>query len=445
MSTENNYFAPLSQIPANDDIDESINVKKRRTRATYRFLNTIVSWEYYQNTSKYGGIVQCHRCQTFEKQKPNIENHNTKCTNSKESHQASSTKCKVGAEYIELQVALKLRKDRENGGHGFVGIFVKRGIKNHIFSNLYTEILETISIKILSSSGDYLVIAAYFKGGNSNSDLNTKFKRDLSLFSRLPYKYLLIGDLNCRYTFWNCIANNHWWKILHENTNNMKFHNIFSIYTNTFSQNFKRKSFNNRQNFPVLFDLDGQPQKSECDSLFNFAMENWKTFLRYIEQNLPNIDIDTKQDIDEYLSRFISLLNNAAKCLVLILKIKPANKNKLLPNIHDITSSRNMLLIQWQRNRNGNTKKLLLSNAEKASALADFFSELDPLARNPSDSQTENAANLNLRTLLSININTNSIHKFTSEELKNIIETRKDNKSPGEDGINNEMLKMLPK
>lgn len=104
--------------------------------------------------------------------------------------------------------------DNTNIGGGVLFI-IRKEIDFDILPHLNTEIIEALAIKLRLSDIECTLVSTYYPGTQVQGDL-IKFKRDILKLFSLNGPFLLVGDFNCRHTFWTCSQSNGSGRILYD-------------------------------------------------------------------------------------------------------------------------------------------------------------------------------------------------------------------------------------
>lgn len=258
---------------------------------------------------------------------------------------------------------------------------------------------------------------------------------------------------------------------------------------------------------PVAFDIDFVHNKSL--TLLNrrcYAKANWIQFRAIIDNSL-NLSISSKINsnsaIESAIINFIDLIKSAQNMSIPLMKM-PQVKTDLHNGIQVLISERNLKRRQWQRNRDfalktevnylnrlikkrillmanhkwnvtiskfknnsrqlwratkliknkynftpplkDSSKSILLTDQEKANEIASSFCKSHYITYNDkSDNPTETAVNSSFQNINFFCDQVKESDMPKPKEISNIIHFLKNRKSPGHDGINNILLKKLPK
>lgn len=243
-------------------------------------------------------------------------------------------------------------------------------------------------------------------------------------------------------------------------------------------------------------------------SCFNYSNANWYGFRSYLNKkiNLLQLQLNTTDSIETSINDFTNILINAEK-LAVPTKNKPNSKTvELSDEIKKLIKVRNLHRRRWQRTNDPNTKKLcqsinrdiqdkifivknryfnkklhgldfaskqfwratkliknksnkipplknidndtfIFTDAEKAECIAKVFSKSHLMTEHFSDVATTDQVRHSCIFVNSSQISKNDISDQLIKpiEVKNILKTFKNRKSPGEDKINNILLKNIPK
>jgi hypothetical protein len=252
---------------------------------------------------------------------------------------------------------------------------------------------------------------------------------------------------------------------------------------------------------PVIIKYNYIPQLKENYHL-DYKNANWRVFKQLIERSLPETNSETVLypfNIDNMISELNSSINNAIENAVP--KIENINhiQFKMPSHIEEIIKKRNIVKRRWQRTRapiykaqlnhfnfvikteltkirnakwNSMLKRFkkgskpfwkickviknknqfipplvksgerIVTQTEKANALAEHFAEKHNLTQSRNNSNDEVECFINDFELIEFSVNSeNLVHE---NEIKDIIKSLANKKAPGNDGISNKILKQLP-
>lgn len=252
----------------------------------------------------------------------------------------TETWLKVGTSLFDPEYKI-YNLNRKSGTKGGVAILVKRNIQHCLLPSFHTQIIEAIGIDVFTSRGKIKLIAAYFKGGTTNSFLN-KFKADIEYLTSFNSNFIIGGDLNAKHPHWNCFKNNRAGSVLYNSMLASKFivkfpnspthYNHNSKYGSTldialtncpqFLGNLKSVQDLSSDHLPVHFQLNSNPQNYNVNCRLNYSAANWKLYKTILNCNL-NLSSDSKirniqsyNDIDEQISYLNNIILTAKdKCV----------------------------------------------------------------------------------------------------------------------------------
>lgn len=256
---------------------------------------------------------------------------------------------------------------------------------------------------------------------------------------------------------------------------------------------------------PIIINLTGS---STIDCRFyttpNYRLANWKLFRSDINSKIViNNKIKTKSDVDVGVSNLTNIINNAIKISIPLCKTGKQFKYQLPSEILDLIQTRNSLKKILQRTCNDNIRKIknkltntinkkiskfnnnnwheklsklevknnflwkmakAISNTqsnlipalcdkndkvtediEKANLIAKHYESVHRMTHDMSNAETTKLANTNVQELLNLPINSDEIVLSSPGEVFNAIRNVKPRKAPGLDGIQNIVLKNLPR
>lgn len=257
---------------------------------------------------------------------------------------------------------------------------------------------------------------------------------------------------------------------------------------------------------PIVFTIYCNSTSQVTKTVFRFDKADWKNYQRYISNNINlSLEISTISQIESEIQDTTDILTNAKN--LYIPKMKPKTNSIMLPNsIKTKITERNIIRRQWQRSRCPNTRNLLnalnreirddcinfrnksfntdliklensskkfwqvtkaiknknsimpplrntsinqlvTTNSEKSELIASSFAKSHFITHNWISPQLENSVMQTISSLNSLQINPLDINKFYTKPsiIKQTIKNLKNKKSPGQDNINNIMLKKSPK
>lgn len=258
---------------------------------------------------------------------------------------------------------------------------------------------------------------------------------------------------------------------------------------------------------PILFSVHCFEIPNNTPTLtLRYDLADWTKFKNSLNEqiNLGSLELTTTSDIDQSITLFTNAIKHS---ISLSIPNKPTTQNQIpIPNqMKDLICERNIVRRQWQRNRDPSlkirinqlnhsihkqafnlrnssfsktieklepgsrqfwkvtkviknkaniipplrdktTNNILLTDTEKADAIANEFIKAHTLTSNLSNSLIRNQVKATIDSLNSIPISNNIFSIRTSpSEIKSIIKHFKNKKSPGIDNISNRSLKHLPK
>lgn len=255
---------------------------------------------------------------------------------------------------------------------------------------------------------------------------------------------------------------------------------------------------------PIEFSIDlceiiTSPQKTTL----RYDLANWQKFKNNLDNViLLNTQLLTVNDIDESLSNFSKLITDS---ISLSVPKKPIKSSPVLMSQHlsDLITQRNTVRRQWQRNRSpllksslnslnreihmesfkqrndifnkkmsklspgsqqfwkatkiikskanvipplrdNLTNNIIMTDVEKANAIANEFVKSHTLTQNLSNALVINNVKLSLESIRLSNDNS-FVLKTTPNEIKSLLQSLKNRKSPGIDLITNRALKNISK
>lgn len=256
---------------------------------------------------------------------------------------------------------------------------------------------------------------------------------------------------------------------------------------------------------PVLFSLKNErsPRNENKRSFLNYKLANWKIFKSEINDTLNiNSKIDSITDIDDSVEQLTNILNNSI--IKAIPKAKPFRiKIKLPQQIINQIKERNKLRLIYQKTRNKYLKpllnessakikmsiknhknlmwedklhnlnikdcslwkmtkalkgknnshipplqdndKIIFKDEEKAELIANNFEKVHTLTSDFGDSKFDEEINLKYLNIIKSETKLENIKLASPKEIMTIIRKTKGKKAPGLDGIQNIVLKHLPK
>lgn len=262
----------------------------------------------------------------------------------------SETKLNDNVRFSHIDFAV-YRCDNLSGSisSGGVMILVKRTVKHQLMSVTNTGIIESIGISLEVSPGRTInVVSAYFTGSTGRHDY-VKFRNDIRYLTSIQNVFVL-GDLNSKHHYWKCHSENRAGRILFQEMNEGGFDVHFPVeftyhpisrhrpsmldllVTNS-SVPFSRPEVHNElssDHLPVCFELLDQTMCSDAYQLTPcFSRANWMTFRNYLNRNIdlhdfmPPEDINTN-DVDIMIDRLTSIINDATRLSVPMVKMKPS-------------------------------------------------------------------------------------------------------------------------
>lgn len=242
-----------------------------------------------------------------------------------------------------------IRNDRQSDSErgGGVAIIIRKGIQFNVVDAPNLQVIETVGIQISSSAGNIDIVAAYFPGSSQTATLN-KFKRDLRMLTNKTNPYFVIGDLNARNRYWNCLKNNKAGNILldlsatgfsihapvdptHIPANGGRPSVLDIIVTNnavemTFPQVSQDLS---SDHFPVLFSIDAElSHQSPSICYRSYGRANWQRFQREVNNRIdllsPRIaQMDSTDGIDNAVEFFANTVIEAERSSVPLVEHTP--------------------------------------------------------------------------------------------------------------------------
>lgn len=257
---------------------------------------------------------------------------------------------------------------------------------------------------------------------------------------------------------------------------------------------------------PVYFNLDHQINRVPSNSMRNYAAANWEMYKSMIDDNIDlraaSNEINSIESVNTAITNLFTIIKRAEERAVPLVSRK-SEQIKLSPEILTLISTRNCIRRQWQRTRCGTFKaqanfldrliksevnklknaiwnrklsefrsnsrqfwratkllknslnkipplrnannRLLMSDAEKAAEIADSFHKSHSITyQDRSDSSTEAAVSTSIINLNFIHPRIDNASLPTPHEITTLVRHLKKRKSPGDDGINNILIKALP-
>ena len=261
----------------------------------------------------------------------------------------------------------------------------------------------------------------------------------------------------------------------------------------------------NSDHLPVKIGLVNS-DKMHCleKTFFNYKKANWKIFRDIVNENLTiNQRIKSINDIETSIGNLVTVISNASSKAIPIVKGTGGKHHILPPNIKALITARYKLRKLWQRTGNNEVRKiknklsntinkkiaefnnnnwsiklnnlntrdnslwkmakcfkrkdvnsiptlrgpdgLVHSNTDKANLLAAHYEKLHHMTTYMGDDDTEKLANAKCLDILNAKIPIGDIELTIPKEVKRAIMNTKSKKAPGLDGIQNIVLKNLPR
>lgn len=428
----------------------------------------------------------------------------------------------------------------DRGGNtigGGVAICVRKGISHTLLPHLNLEVIESLGIKIHTSTGEIELHAVYYPGTSYSTIVFEKFRKDIKTLTNRRNSFFICGDLNSKHVHWNCVRNNKAGQILFDEMNYSNYI-IDNPPTPTYFSHQANPSTldiiltNNQHQFsplqahqelssdhlPVTFQiyLNGNTTPTNEALHWRYDKADWKKYKDFIGQNIdlrfysnPQ-NLNSKIKIDEAIEKLTNLMLAGEKASVPQMSTRHNDTNDLEFSDHlkQLVQLRNTSRRRWQRTRlaefklevnrlnviihkeiqelrnkrwdntlkditpmNNNQKlwniskilrkkskglptlrkassgplysSYILTDVEKAEALADNFSSV---YCNRPDTASTNTKNLVADSITELDEMIGDEIKSTSpREIYGFIRILKNKKSPGQDLINNKILKQIPK
>lgn len=409
------------------------------------------------------------------------------------------------------------RNDRKTHGGG-VAIGIKKGIRHRLLNIYNTKSIENISVAITVGSKSIIVTCAY------SPNFTNDFSADISCMMPGNDEFLIIGDLNAKHTFWNCVKNNRAGTALFNLQNNRDFvlHNTLTpthfphsgatpsvidlLLTNLSTPIHDVKVLADQlssDHRPVLCRIEGNTvrQTKKC---FNYKFANWRRYAQIITNGVSNVTPQSTTDIDAILQRLTTLILDARRQSIPLFTPN-CTALRLAPDTISAISYKNSLTRQWQRctndvskrkikseiniinilirelstrDRNNNWQDLMrnintdkkkywkisrslrgkneclpnilldnntnvVTNVDKAEALAGVFEKSHVLTINQTHTHDQKVHRF-IREFNRKQYNGSVTDGITTAEIASVLQTLRPFKAPGEDGIQNILLKQLP-
>ena len=254
---------------------------------------------------------------------------------------------------------------------------------------------------------------------------------------------------------------------------------------------------------PILITLRQEKVATTRNSFLNYKKADWNQFTNYITEHLTiEMKLKDPESIDRAVNTLTQIINDATitaiprtnqklEAIELPLSIRQeiANRNKIR-KLYQNTNKKSYKTLynyyskivskminkhfnsQWENKVNSLTTKdnsiwkmtkalskdkndaipslhsergLVFSNKEKANALATNFEKVHYLTENMSDYITERTVNKTYRYIKNKKINQETINLTSPKEIARAIKQTRPRKAPGVDGIQNILLKNIPK
>lgn len=206
---------------------------------------------------------------------------------------------------------------------------------------------------------------------------------------------------------------------------------------------------------------------NDIDNIINTLTKNIQTAIAH---SIPKIKGSNKDNIPEFITNMIKLRNSTNRKYQRTRNtIYKTRKNQLTHEIrweinkyHNTNLENKLKTLNTKDNTLWNAIKmkkykdntiptlhgpngLVSSNEEKAETIADIFERVHYLTQDFSDKTTERTVNREFTFIQHTQINTDNIKPVTAKEIKTLLKKLKPKKAPGLDGIQNIILKNLPK
>lgn len=286
---------------------------------------------------------------------------------------------KAGASFSHPDF-ITYRLDREGRRGGGVAISIRSHLPHKVLPLIDTKIVECISISLPTSGGTIQLIGAYYPGSTKKEDLSD-FRDDLGKLMSTTSSCIIVGDLNCRHTFWNCARANQAGNILLNEiiSSNFSVHHSDS-YTHfphsanrnpsvidlVLSNNINpitqpsTKNLLDSDHLPLFFEIISpgntylDPRKIRC-----YAKADWSLFREFLNDRLPSIpdlgEIVNSTQIDHLVSSLENCIHEAENVAVPLISPVPFSF-KLSDEIQELIKLRNCKRRQWQRRRSKTLK-----------------------------------------------------------------------------------------
>lgn len=298
----------------------------------------------------------------------------------------SETWLKAGISFYHSNY-ITYRFDRPDGRiGGGVAIAIKKNISHELLPCLNLTIIESIGIKVRTSTGDILVYSVYYPG-TSYSDLAfNSFHSDLRVLTNRTTSYFICGDLNAKHRHWNCVKNNRAGKIVYDEMN-FSYYVVENPPTPTYFSHQANPSTldivltNNLHNMtqpiahqelssdhlPVTFDICVTEKilKEEVEVL-RYNKANWRLYKDFISRNI-NLNSDSdycnlidKPGIDKAIQNLSDLILMARnRSIPKSIHKQKTMDIKITDSIKLLIRLRNTRRRQWQRNRSTELKQIV--------------------------------------------------------------------------------------
>lgn len=407
---------------------------------------------------------------------------------------------------------------------GGVAIITHHSINTEILSDLNLEIIQAIGLKVFLNDGNSInIYSAYFTGTVGRHDYDA-YRRDIRKLTTVR-NAIVLADLNAKHNYWGCTRENRAGRILFEEIMNGEFE-IFHPPNPTYYPGGNRTPSIldvmlstthldieplvnlpdlGSDHLPFLARIMSRP-KTSVNTFPCFNKADWNKYRTYLNRHIDLNDFrlsasSSTQDIDNCISKFTEILNNAVKVSVprkrkkpqdrvmtdeirQLIKRREAAKRRLIRNGHrHLRDEYNFYKYEVERrcmevyndsyqqhlstiipNENHNRKlfslsrtlrgkksqlpflkdndQLLTTESERAELLSNVFLE----NHNAASTVTvpRNIQNVVNQSEQCLNSSPNVIDPNTlvkPKDVASIIKSLPSNKAPGEDGVRNIMLK----
>lgn len=266
------------------------------------------------------------------------------------------------------------RPDRTGGG---VAILIRKCITNFKPIFVKTEKIENVGICLKTSDAmEINLFSVYFPGGESNSQSQGIFRKDIRKLLKTDRNVIICGDLNSRHRNWMCNRANTWgnilcntvailpYTILHPSsptyipTSRNKTPSILDIVVSNVPQYITNPITINSlssDHLPVSFNLNLSASQTE-HLFFNYKKANWGFFKSSIDKSVSHLPRDINNTTNcNSIDLSVDILTNSIieAADIAIPKIKSDLKsNSITPHIKHLIITRNYYRRQWMRYRN---------------------------------------------------------------------------------------------